>query len=83
MFLLRPAFVSLLGAVLIIMGFLYDLSFAGIPYQDPLPDVQADWRYHSGIADDAILAGVLIFLVGCIWGAARWMASILKWLRPE
>jgi hypothetical protein len=75
---LKPIVFIFFGAVLAILGFLYDLSFAGIPYQDPSPEVEATWSFHSGIANRIIFVGVLLFFVGCVWGALRHMAIVSR-----
>jgi hypothetical protein len=55
-----PGVAVALGFVLAASGFVYDLAFAGLPYQDPTPKMQARWQYHSGVASviDLVGAGV-------------------------
>jgi hypothetical protein len=36
---------------LIFAGFAYDLSFAGLPYQDPTPQMQERWLFHKRVAE--------------------------------
>ncbi len=38
------------GLLLIGAGFVYDLIFAGLPYQDPSPEVLARWEFHARVA---------------------------------
>jgi hypothetical protein len=52
-----PAVAVALGFVLAAAGLVYDLAFAGLPYQDPTPEMQARWRYHSGVASVIELVG--------------------------
>jgi hypothetical protein len=47
---IRPSVLVALSAVLLAAGFVYDLLFAGIPYQDPTPDMTARYEYHAAIA---------------------------------
>jgi hypothetical protein len=56
----------LLGLFIVIMGFVYDVLFAGIPYQDPTPELQARYDFHSSIASWIQLSGGILFLVGLI-----------------
>ena len=39
-----------LGLLIILAGFVYDVWFAGIPYQDPTPAMQAAYNYHAKVA---------------------------------
>jgi hypothetical protein len=58
--------VALIGLVLIVAGFVYDLAFAGIPYQDPTPEMQADWSFHSRLGGWIEAIGMAVFLVGLV-----------------
>ncbi len=59
-----PAAAVALGFAVAVAGFAYDLAFAGLPYQDPTPEMQARWQYHSGVASVIELSGVGVLLVG-------------------
>ncbi len=63
---MRTVSIVVLGLGLLIVGFLYDLVFAGIPYQDPTPELQVAWEYHKGVADVIYSVGGLVLLVGLI-----------------
>lgn len=52
------------GLVLLAAGLLYDLLFAGIPYQDPTPEMTASYDRHSAIATVIYWCGALILLAG-------------------
>jgi hypothetical protein len=52
------------GLFLFIGGFIYDVIFAGIPYQDPTPEMLARYNHHSRIASTIQLSGVGVFLFG-------------------
>ena len=63
----RPALLCLLaGVVLLLAGFLYDIFFAGIPYQDPTPEMSASYARHARIASTIRYAGLLAFLTGVV-----------------
>ena len=72
---IRPARLIQAGAGLILSGFLYDLALAGLPFQDPTPAMQADWRFHGQVAGWIRLAGAAILCAGCLWGAGRWIGG--------
>jgi len=56
----------LLGILIVITGFVYDVIFAGIPYQDPTPELQARYDFHSAVASWILMSGGILFLVGLI-----------------
>ena len=55
---------AMLGMAIVAAGFIYDIMFAGIPYQDPTPEMQARWEFHANIAFWIISAGGIIFCLG-------------------
>ena len=61
-----PFYLLSIGIVLLICGFIYDVMFAGIPYQDPTPVLQANYDRHSGIASSIMKAGAGIFSLGLV-----------------
>ena len=65
----------LVGILLILAGFLYDLFFAGIPYQDPTPEMSANYARHARIAAIIRYAGLLAFLTGVVVRILRWIES--------
>ena len=58
------------GLVATVAGFGYDFAFAGIPYQDPTPEMAARFRFHSDIASVIEVGGLVIFSLGLVAGAA-------------
>jgi hypothetical protein len=59
------------GLVLVVLGFAYDLIFAGLPYQDPSEEILKCWNLHGTIAGFVRMTGALIFLVGIILGLSK------------
>lgn len=45
------------GFALLIVGVAYDVLFAGIPYQDPTPELAASYDRHARIATVLCRAG--------------------------
>jgi hypothetical protein len=73
------------GLCLLIGGFIYDIFLAGIPYQDPTPEMSAGYARHSLIASATRWIGVGAFLVGVItsgWRFRRGERSPLQDVRP-
>jgi hypothetical protein len=64
--LIQTIAILLLGILIVISGFVYDAMFAGIPYQDPTPELQARYDFHSSVAGVFYQAGVMLFLVGLL-----------------
>lgn len=56
------------GVALIIVSFAYNVVFAGIPYQDPPPDLAARYAFHAAVANALFWAGSAVFLVGVVVG---------------
>ncbi len=53
--------------------FVYASLFAGIPYQDPTPEIAANYAFHSKISNSIIILGLGSLLIGLI-------SAILKYL---
>ena len=66
-----PLLLIALGIVLFLGGFVYDVFCAGIPYQDPTPEMSARYDFHSQIASAIRWIGVIVFLSGPVVGIAR------------
>jgi len=66
------------GIGLVFLGFVYDVLFAGIPYQDPPPELAARYARQAGIAGfiswlgvPPLGAGVIALLVALFVGGGR------------
>jgi hypothetical protein len=59
------------GICLVFGGFFYDVLFAGIPYQDPTPEMSANYLFHSRIASVIRWIGIVVFLLGFVVGGAQ------------
>ncbi len=55
-----------LGIAIAFVGLIYDVLFAGIPYLDPTPEMQARYDTHSMIAACFYVIGGIALLVGLI-----------------
>jgi hypothetical protein len=55
---------ALLGFLLIVAGFAYDSMFAGIPYQDPTPELVARYAHHAEIAAWIGRSGLALLIAG-------------------
>lgn len=58
--------VILAGILLCLMGFYYSMIKAGIPYQDPTPELQMQYAIHEGIGRILLKNGSLTILCGGI-----------------
>ena len=52
--------------MLVVVGFVYDVAFAGIPYPDPTPAMAADYAFHARIASLIRWAGGAVVLAGSV-----------------
>jgi len=55
-----------IGMLIVMSGFVYDVAFAGIPYQDPTPELQARYDFHRAVADAIYTTGGVVFLLGIV-----------------
>jgi len=63
---LWPFALIILGIMVYLAGFAYDVLFAGIPYQDPTPALSARYEFHSQIASIIRWGGTGICMAGGI-----------------
>jgi hypothetical protein len=54
------------GLALIMTSFVYNVVFAGIPYQDPPPELAARYAFHVSVANALFWLGSGVFLAGVI-----------------
>jgi hypothetical protein len=66
-----PLIFILAGLLLLAGGFVYDVMFAGIPYQDPTPEMSARYAFHAHVASIIYLTGAGVFVVGSVAGIIR------------
>ena len=64
-------FVICLGVAVMLAGFIYDVEYAGIPPQDPTPEMWASYTHQAGIASNIRWLGFGLFLYGIISGLVR------------
>ena len=77
---LTPRLLIYAGPVLIVLGVIYDVRFAGIPYQDPTPAMQENWLFHGKVAANIRLAGLIVLGFGVFWLIA---GRVLRRMRTE
>jgi hypothetical protein len=75
---LKTLFLPLLGLLILIAGFLYFVTFAGLPYPDPTPELQAEWKYHENISWIILKIGGFVLFIGLIA-----IPFLLKKTRPK
>ena len=73
-----PYGLLLLGIMIIFVGFVYDVLFAGIPFQDPTPAMLATYNFHATIASTIRWVGTGISLLGLIVIVIRWGLGFLR-----
>jgi threonine/homoserine/homoserine lactone efflux protein len=78
-----PLFLLGLGLVVVVVGFFYDVSFAGIPYQDPTPEMSARYAHQSRIASRIYSVGGVALLFGAIAAIIQLILRRLSRLRAS
>ena len=61
----------LTGVALVIGGFVYEVMYAGLQYQDPTPQLPADYARHERIARMLEVSGVAVAF-SAVFGGAAW-----------
>lgn len=62
-----PKLLIYAGPGLFVLGIIYDVRFAGIPFPDPTPAMQESWLFHGKVAANIRLAGLIVLAVGIGW----------------
>jgi hypothetical protein len=66
-----PQIAVVAGILVMLGGLCYDAEFAGIPYQDPTPEMTSRYSFHSNVAMVIRWTGFGIVLAGAIGIMAR------------
>ena len=54
------------GALILLVGTVYGVLFAGVPYPDPTPEQQARYEYHYSVFSRLFDVGAVVFLAGLL-----------------
>ena len=68
---LRMRWVALAGLALMLSSLVYDMVFAGLPYQDPSPELYARFQAHKAIAFRLFFGGAVLLSIGVAFGLLR------------
>lgn len=60
----RIAWLTIIGLFVLMSGLAYDITWAGIPYQDATPDLQARYDFHRSVANWFYISGGVVVLGG-------------------
>ena len=63
--------VIIFGFVMMIVALFYGVVFAGIPYQDPTPELQASYAYHSVFSGYTFYFGLSAMILGFVLFLAK------------
>ena len=75
---LKTLFLPLVGLLILIAGFLYFVTFAGLPYPDSTPELQAEWKYHENLSWIILKIGGVVLFAGLLA-----IPFLLKKTRPR
>ncbi|MFO8148870.1 MAG: hypothetical protein R6T93_01105 [Trueperaceae bacterium] len=73
-----PLLLVATGLALVFAGLVYDVAFAGIPYQDPTPEMTADYARHARVASLIRWVGLGVALAGGAAGLGGRLARRLR-----
>ncbi len=71
------------GILILAIGFIYSTIFAGIPYQDPTPQMQEDFQRHTEIADTIHTTGIITLFAGFILRIALKLTTSSRAPKPK
>ncbi len=74
----KIAGLPILGFAVAATGFVYDVLFAGIPYQDPTPELQSQWEFHKSVAGAFYKTGGILLLLGLFAMPVIWRMTKRK-----
>lgn len=66
----RAGLMALGGVALCGLGVVYGIAFAGIPYQDPTPELQRRYAFHDAVSGWICAVGMAV-----VAGAAGWWGA--------
>jgi predicted phage tail protein len=69
-------FTIILGAILIVLGFIYEGILAGIPYQDPTTELLQKYMHYVNIGQTLYKFGIPLLFAGLL------IALIQKIIKP-
>ncbi len=72
-----PVILMMMGGLIILAGFVYDIQFAGIPYQDPTEAMLANYRHHASLAASIRWSGMTFLGMGACVAICR---MLLRWV---
>ena len=55
-----------LGILIIVTGFLYDVYFAGIPFQDAPPELIEKYIFNRNISRTIMIIGAVLLVIGMV-----------------
>ena len=69
----KASLLAISGALLATVGFVWGAFFAGVPYQDPTPQQQESFAFHSSVSFILFCSGLALLLVGVmLYAVDRW-----------
>lgn len=63
--------------IVILIGFVYGSIFAGIPYQDPSPDMSANYNFHVSVSNIILVIGLCTLFLGIAGAISKFILKKL------
>lgn len=64
-------YLFIISGIVILLGFLYDVYFAGIPYQDPPPEILESYELHNFVATTITKIGFILLIISLVYLIAK------------
>jgi hypothetical protein len=65
------------GLIIILFGFVYGSIFAGIPYQDPTPEMSANYDFHFSVSNIILVIGFGTLFLGMVGAVVKFILKKL------
>lgn len=72
-----------IGFGIMMVGLLYDIMYAGIPYQDPTPELAAEYAVSKAVADTLFLIGASVASCGSLFAIGAAARAVWFLLKPS
>jgi hypothetical protein len=71
-------YMTRIGLALVVIGFVYDVAFAGLPYQDAPADIQNEYVRNQQISLWVMRSGLIVVVIGAVMRIADRIAQLPK-----
>jgi hypothetical protein len=71
-------YMTRIGLALVVIGFVYDVAFAGLPYHDAPADIQNEYVRNQQISLWVMRSGLIVVVIGAVMRIADRITQLPK-----